>query len=261
MASPNSHILPAQLAETARECSIADMKPAAKHVALVENTGNTLLGQVGLALNEAGAKVEWFRPRIDGRLPSGPDGFDGLIVFGGEQSALDDAAHPYLGDLARLMRSFGAADRAVLGICLGAQLLARGYGGENVLGMASEFGWHPVRLTEDGRDDPVLSAAGTTFPIFQWHSDTMTLPKGSVHLAYGDTVSNQAFRLGRAVYGTQFHFEAGRDVVAAWSRDFADLVETGHPGWSHVHPALADTHGAAADAAGLAIARAWTALL
>jgi GMP synthase (glutamine-hydrolysing) len=89
----------------------------------------------------------------------------------------------------------------------------------------------------------------------------MTLPDGAAHLARSNSVSVQAFRLGRAVYGTQFHFEAGRDVVAAWSRDFAGTIADRHPGWAADHPALAVEHGPVADAAGLAMARAWVALL
>lgn len=230
-------------------------------IAIIENTANSPLGQIGAALAEAGATKEMFRPYRDGRLPSGPDAFDGLVVLGGEQSALDDELHPYLPALVRLMRGFGEADRAVLGICLGAQLLARAYGARNMLGTAPEFGWHRISATAAGRADPVLSPAGADFPIFQWHSDTMSLPDEAVHLAQNGTASVQAFRIGRAVYGTQFHFEASRAVVADWSVTFADAVERRHPGWAEALPALAATHGPAADAAGLAIARAWVALV
>ncbi|MCB2135721.1 MAG: type 1 glutamine amidotransferase [Rhodobacteraceae bacterium] len=230
-------------------------------VAIVENTAGTPLGQVGKALAEAGATTEWFRPYCDGGLPTDPDAFDGLVVLGGEQSALDDDLHPYLPSLARLMRRFGDADRAVLGICLGSQLLARAYGAENRLGVAREFGWHQVTATEAGRTDPVLGAAGSAFPIFQWHSDTMTLPGDAVHLAENPAAPVQAFRIGRAVYGTQFHFEANREVVADWSVAYAEAVEKRHPGWAEALPKLAAAHGPAADAAGLAIARAWVALV
>lgn len=230
-------------------------------VAVVENTRVSPLGQVGAALAEAGAEIATFRPFLDGALPEDRRAHDALVVLGGEQNALDDARHPYLPALARLMRAYGEADKAVLGICLGAQILARGYGGTNLLGTATEFGWHRVRPTAAGRDDPVLSAAGPDFPIFQWHSDTFTLPQGAAHLAETGAVAHQAFRLGRAVYGTQFHFEAHRSVVADWSRAFAEAAEAIRPGWQRDHPTHAATHGPAADAAGLALARAWVALI
>ena len=230
-------------------------------VAVVENTGLSRLGPLGKALDEAGAEIAIFRPFLDGALPEDRQAHDALVVLGGEQNALDDARHPYLPALARLMRSYGAADKAVLGICLGAQILARGYGGTNILGTATEFGWHRVRATAAGSGDPVLGAAGAEFPIFQWHSDTFTLPDGAVHLAETGAVAHQAFRLGRAVYGTQFHFEANRAVVAEWTQAFPEAAEAIRPGWHRDHPVHAATHGPEADAAGLALARAWVALI
>lgn len=228
-------------------------------VAIVENTRVTHHGQVGVALHEQAALVEIFRPWADGHLPDTAGGHDALVVFGGEQSALDDAAHPYLPALARLMRAFTEADRAVLGICLGCQVMARGYGAANHLGTAPEFGWQRVRLTEAGQADPVMAALPAAFPIFQWHSDTFTLPDGAVHLATAEGAAQQAYRIGRATYGTQFHFEASRAVVADWSRTFPDATERLQPGWTTAHPALAETLGREADAAGLALARAWVA--
>lgn len=230
-------------------------------VAVVKNTNVSPLGQVGAALAEAGAEIVIYRPFLDGSLPKDRRAHDALVVLGGEQSALDDARHPYLPALARLMRAYGEADKAVLGICLGAQILARGHGGTNILGTATEFGWHRVRPTAAGRDDPVLSAAGPDFAIFQWHSDTFTLPDGAVHLAETGAVAHQAFRLGRAAYGTQFHFEANRGVVADWTQAFPEAAEAIQPGWQRDHPVHAATHGLEADAAGLALARAWVALI
>ncbi len=230
-------------------------------VAVVENTEVSELGQVGVALAEAGAAIEIFRPWTGGPLPSAPEAFDGLVVLGGEQNALDDHAHPYLPDLAALMRRFGDAGKAVLGICLGSQLLARGYGGENLLGETPEFGWQAIALTEAGRADPVLAAATESFRIFQWHSDTFTLPPDAVHLAGNEAAAHQAFRIGRAAYGTQFHFEANRAVVQKWRDEFPHLIERIAPDWVERHPEHEAQHGAAADATGLALARAWVATI
>ncbi|EEW25535.1 type 1 glutamine amidotransferase [Rhodobacter ferrooxidans] len=228
-------------------------------VAIVENTAITHHGLVGVALHEAAARIEVFKPWAGQPLPTDAAGFDALISFGGEQSALDDHIHPYLVQLAGLMRAFTEADRAVLGICLGAQVLARAFGGQNLLGAAPEFGWHEVSLLEAGRADPVLRALPAAFPIFQWHSDTFTLPPGAAHLATSGGAAHQAFRTGRATYGVQFHFEASRAVIADLNRDLPDLMEKMEPGWLAAHPARAATLGAQADAAGLALARAWVA--
>ena len=229
-------------------------------VAIVENTAVTHHGQVGVALHMAGAQIDLFKPWHDGKLPDMAR-HDALVVFGGEQNALSDATHPYLPQLSALMFQTAMADTAVLGVCLGSQLLARGAGSQNHIGCAREFGWCSVGLTDAGRADPVTSHLPDQFDSFQWHSDTFGLPAGAVHLASTPTAANQCFRIGRAGYGMQFHFEASRAVVADWSRTFRDLITAIDAKWHADHAARAATQGAAADAHGLAIAQAWVALI
>ncbi|WP_064693440.1 type 1 glutamine amidotransferase [Rhizobium aegyptiacum] len=230
-------------------------------VAVVENMRNTGLGALVGALDEAGADIEWFRVWRNGVLPRDISDHDALVVLGGEQSALDDQTHPYLPELVQLTRRFGDAGKAVLGICLGCQILARAYGADNLLGAAREFGWHSIGVTGEGRADPLLSDVGGEFTIFQWHADTFSLPAGAVRLATSPVAENQAFRIGRAVYGTQFHFEADRTVVEQWKAEFPDTIERIAPGWLENYAELAAQHAGAADAAGLAIARAWVGLI
>jgi GMP synthase-like glutamine amidotransferase len=226
-------------------------------VAIVENGAMTHHGQVGVALHEVGALVEIYRPWRDGLLPE-RGSFDALVVFGGEQSARDDHTHPYLGSLAALMAQTAAADVAVLGICLGSQVLARGLGAENLLGQATEFGWCEVSKREEAAADPVLAALPDRFRSFEWHSDTFTLPPGAVHLAGSPVAAVQCYRYGRAGYGMQFHFEASRAVTRSWAEIFPQACETMQPGWlAGAQAAAEQAHGAASDAHGLAIARAW----
>ncbi len=227
-------------------------------VAIVSNMQDTHLGQVGVALAEAGALIDIYDPWRDNTLPG--RSYDALVVLGGAQNALDDIGHPYIPALAETMRSYGGAGRPVLGICLGAQILARAHGAENHIGIAPEFGWTPVAATDSGSRDPVVSAAGPAFPIFEWHSDTFTLPPGAIHLATSVSVPIQAFRIHTASYGFQFHFEASRPVVESWLRRWPDHVDREAPGWRLRHAAEAAASGAASDAAGLAIARAWVAV-
>ncbi len=229
-------------------------------VAIIENTAVTHHGQIGVALHERAARVEIFRPWADGILPE-PGDHDALVAFGGEQSALADASHPYLPAMAKLMRQTAAMDRAVLGICLGAQVMARGLGAQNSIGNAREFGWCDVQLTEAAKVDPVLKHVPDQFAIFEWHADAFTLPPGATLLATTPAAPVQCFRIHRAAYGMQFHFEASRALVADWNATFPDLVEAQQPGWLTTCPTLAATLGVAADAHGLAIARAWVDLI
>ena len=230
-------------------------------VLVVENDKVTLLGQIGVALQEAGAELDICRPHAGDAIPADETGHDAIVVMGGPQNARDDEKHGYLPALAALMRRFGDAHKSVLGVCLGSQLLARAYGAENRIGAAPEFGWCTVALTGEGAADPVLSAAAGAFPIFQWHSDTFTLPEGAVRLATNGAAENQAFRIGRATYATQFHFEASRAVVDGWVETFPDLIKTLQPGWLEQRATLAAEHGPTADTTGLALARAWVATI
>lgn len=229
-------------------------------VAIIENTAVTHHGQVGVALHEAGARIDLWKPWRDQVLPD-LGAYDALVAFGGEQDALADATHPYLPRLARLMKQSADMGIATLGICLGSQVFARGLGADNHIGTAGEYGWCDVTLTDQGRNDPVLGRLPARFPIMQWHSDTFTLPPGAVHLATSPTAQVQAFRIGRAGYATQFHFEANRAVAADWAREFAEAFETNRPGWVGDFDTHAARHAAKADAHGLAIARAWVNLI
>lgn len=230
-------------------------------ILVVENYHATSLGLIRPVLAAAGAVIDICRAHEGDPLPDGPEGYDGIIVLGGGQSAVDDDDHPYLPRLAALMRAFGDADKSVLGICLGAQVLARGYGGENVLDRPVEFGWQDVTPTEAGRADPVLGVLDGAMPLFHWHSDTFSLPEGAVHLASSAMTPNQAFRIGRAVYGTQFHFEADTALVRDWNEVFADVALSIDPDWPARHAREEGPLGGRADEAGRALARAWVATL
>jgi GMP synthase-like glutamine amidotransferase len=230
-------------------------------VLVIENYVNTPLCLVGQALAEAGAEIDLRVAWQDAPVPENHTGFDALIVLGGEQDALDDAGSPWLPQVAALTRAFGEADKAVLGVCLGAQIIARGAGADNILGNPIEFGWHYVRPTPAGRSDPVIAALGAGSPIFHWHSDTFTLPPHATRLAESDMTEIQAFRIGRAVYGIQFHFEADRVLVERWNVEFTDQIADHTPDWFERHPAEAVRYGQAADVAGAAIARAFAALI
>lgn len=139
---------------------------------------------------------------------------DGLIVMGGPMAAFDDQKHPHLAQERQMLSDCLAEGRPVLGICLGAQLLAATAGGHVWPGPSQELGVGPVTATSAGRSDPVFSVAGPAFPAFHWHRDTFSLPAGGVNLASTPAYQHQALRLGRAQYGLQFHVELTGELVA-----------------------------------------------
>ncbi len=240
-------------------------------VLVIQNFADEGLGLLGQALEEARAEVEIVRPFAGDALPDaqgpdaqGPDAqdYDALVVLGGGQNALDDEGSPWFAKTLELIRAFQDSERSVLGICLGSQLVARANGSVNHIGGHYEFGWHEVALSEAAKDDAVLGSLPAAFPIFQWHDDHFTLPANAVRLASSGTAENQAFRIGRATYGSQFHFEASRKHVERWSTEFAALIVEREPDWQEGrHARDAAASGAAADAAGLLIARGWVATI
>jgi GMP synthase-like glutamine amidotransferase len=130
----------------------------------------------------------------------------GLVVLGGPMGVGDIEAHPHLRAEIDLLAATVDADVPVLGVCLGAQLLAHALGAEVLSGRATEVGLGNVTLTPAGERDPVLGGAGRRLPVLHWHDDTFVLPAGAELLASSDQCVNQAFRVGRA-YGLQFHVE------------------------------------------------------
>ncbi len=175
--------------------------------------GPALIGEVAAA---RGLELRIIRTDSGEPVPSADsvEAYEGLIVLGGAMGALDDDAHPALAAERALVAA--AIDRGVpvLGMCLGAQIIALAAGAELRRGDESEDGLGTVELTDAGRDDPVIGPAGPTVPVFHWHEDTMTLPEGAVLLASNENYPHQAFRLGRTVYGFQFHLEMGPDQLA-----------------------------------------------
>jgi GMP synthase-like glutamine amidotransferase len=142
----------------------------------------------------------------------------GLIVFGGEMNVDETEQHPYLLAERDLMRRAVDAGLPVLGICLGAQMLARALDARVYRAPVRELGFKTVRLTAAGERDILLSAFQTGDRVFQWHEDTFDLPDGADLLMAGDDVPHQAFRFSRNAWGVQFHFEVERDGVEAWLR-------------------------------------------
>ena len=187
-----------------------------KRILVVQNSDRAPGATFFKELVRQGAALTTLRPADGEPLPSGHDGFDGLVVLGGPQHAFDDGPSPYFPALMGLMRGFDAAGKPVAGICLGAQLLARAHGGTPWSMDDLEFGFVEHGLTDAGRQDPVLGPAGEPPALMEFHEDSFDLPEGAELLVRGDRCPNQCFRTGNCSYGFQFHLEVDSSVVKNW---------------------------------------------
>lgn len=153
-----------------------------------------------------------------GEAPPHSSAFDALIVMGGPMNIYEYGRHPWLRAEKALIRSALDAGRRVLGVCLGAQLLADVLGGPVTRNAESEIGWFPLRLTEAGRRSDLLADLPERFTAFHWHGDTYALPPGAECLASSEACAQQAFALGRQALGLQFHLEVTRADAQEWFR-------------------------------------------
>jgi len=140
---------------------------------------------------------------------------DLLCVMGGPMDADDEVASPWLRAEKRYIAECIAGGGAVLGICLGAQIIAEVLGGRVRRGRHKEIGWYPVALTEEGRSEQLFSAWPETFVTGQWHGDTFELPRGIAPLISSEAFPHQAFVFDRRVVGLQFHLEWTLDGLTA----------------------------------------------
>src|SRR5256712_12291200 len=183
---------------------------------VLQHIGCEPLGLIEPALKERGMEYRYVLPFAAEPIPKALSGWDGLIALGGPMSA-NDGEHPgFIADELRLLTKVLEAGMPALGICLGAQLIAKAAGAEVTAGEEKEIGWYPLTLTEEGKKDRLLAGLPDTFPVFQWHGETFDVPRGAVRLAGSERYSNQAFRLGEQVYGLQFHLETTAPMIIEW---------------------------------------------
>jgi GMP synthase (glutamine-hydrolysing) len=176
------------------------------------------IARLGDWLGEAGLLLDTVLAYDGAAVPDTPDGYAAVIVLGGAMGALDDAVAPWLPATRSLLSSATAARLPVLGICLGAQLLAAALGGRVAPAAAGpEVGPGLVAKRDAAAEDVLFRPVPFTPDVLQWHYDEITtLPAGATQLASSPRYANQAFRIGRS-WGLQFHIETTPEMVRRWA--------------------------------------------
>jgi GMP synthase (glutamine-hydrolysing) len=189
------------------------------------------LGAIADALEEAALAWQYVRIFDGAKIPADMKGAGGLIVMGGPETVYQLDRYPYLRDEMRLMESALRDNKPILGVCLGAQLLAAVLGATVRRSESREIGWYPVRLAEAARDDRLMRGLPPEFMAAHWHSDVFDLPDGAVALASSERTAIQAFRFGDKAYGLLFHAEISEERIGKLISEFGeDLKRVGIDG-------------------------------
>jgi GMP synthase (glutamine-hydrolysing) len=192
-------------------------------IAVLHNLQRPFLGHAGPALRDAGAELDERFLRAGDPLPA-PGDADGILVLGGEQTAPD----PALADQAALLRDATAQGVPVLGVCLGAQLLAHAHGGEVRKLARRHLDWLELRALPAADGDPVLGSLPPGAAGVHWNEDGFALPPGAVELLRSPAGTGEGFRIGERSWGVQFHPELDGPAIDAWYADWhSALAEAG----------------------------------
>jgi GMP synthase (glutamine-hydrolysing) len=189
-----------------------------KKLLVLQHVAHELLGTLNPLLKRAGFRIRYVNFARHPDAEPTLDGYDGLVILGGPMSVNDAGRLPYLTAEMKLIEAALVRNIPVLGICLGAQLIAKTLGAAVYPTREKEIGWYDVSPTDQARGDPLVRTFAATEKIFQWHGETFDIPRSTRHLAVSSLCANQAFRYGAMVYGFQFHLEVDEPMIHRWLR-------------------------------------------
>jgi GMP synthase (glutamine-hydrolysing) len=207
------------------------------NVLIVKNVSHEGPGTIEDYLIEQGIKYVVLEFSGCGAVTELPDtsAYTHLVIMGGPMVVYESDGLPFLHLETAMIRVFIKTGRPVIGICLGAQIIAHALWADVYKGAVQETGWNRVEITEEGMQDPAFSALAVDnkpyADIFQWHGDTFDLPGKAVRMASSADYQNQAFRYGNNVYGLQFHIEVTPEIIEEWFRkeegfDVGSMLDT-----------------------------------
>ncbi len=179
-------------------------------------------GTLGVFLVSAGATLRMARLYAGDSVPESIDGLDAVVSMGGPMNVYEEEEYPFLSHETTLLRKAIDAGRPVLGVCLGAQMIAKACGARVIKSPKEEVGWGQIFLTDAGKEDVLFTGLPPTLGVLQWHEDMFEIPEAGSLIATGNDCPHQAFRY-RNAFGLQFHVEVTRDILADWFKDSPDL--------------------------------------
>jgi GMP synthase (glutamine-hydrolysing) len=169
------------------------------------------------------------------------DNLTHIVFLGGPMNVYEEDQYPFLREEDLFIKEAIQRGKVVLGICLGAQLIAKALGAKIFKAPLKEIGWYDVSLTGAGSSDPIFSNLPDTFPVFQWHEDTFEIPHAARLIATSPSVHNQAFRYGENTYGLQFHLEVTQEMILKWMKTYEEEFKGFQPPLFSKFKILADT--------------------
>jgi GMP synthase (glutamine-hydrolysing) len=184
------------------------------------------LGHLDRLLRDSGCRIRYVNFGRDPRAEPDPRRYDGLVVLGGPMNVGDDEHYPHLRTEVGILRNAVQAGQPVLGVCLGAQLLAAAMGADVRPNPLPEIGWYRLRTRPDAHADRLFRHfEHRAHYVFQWHAYTFASPPGAVPLAWTRHCRNQAYRIGDHAWGLQFHLEADEALIGRWLGSPSGLAE------------------------------------
>lgn len=202
------------------------------------------LGVLDPMLRKSGFRVRYLNFSRDPQLQPDVSRYNGLVVLGGPMNVDQADQYPHLTTEIAAIQEALRLEIPILGICLGAQLLAAALGANVRPNNVREIGWYRLHPTAAAQSDRLCRHFDGSQHVFQWHAYTFDLPPGAVHLASTPTCPNQAFRFGERAYGLQFHLEADQHLIQRWLHvpEYRAEAEAAGPE-HHLDHILRDTHG------------------
>lgn len=187
-----------------------------RRMMIFQHVGHEPLGTLNPMLKAAGFRIRYVN---FGRAPSAEpsiEGYNGLVVLGGPMGVYESKRYTHLTHEMRQIEYAFKLDIPVLGICLGAQLIAEVLGGRVRKAPEWELGWYGLHLTDQGKQHKLFGPTWRKEKIFQIHQDTFDIPTSATHLAYSDLYPGQVFCYGDKVFGLQFHLEVDHAMIKRW---------------------------------------------